>query len=663
MSQILWGFQRANDNYRDLQLQHDILQYIDDINIDMNTFSSEEVDYDTVDTIKKQIRNITIVKSLDGTQNKVLEYMLAVALIKASVCAEEFFIKLDQIERHFSTLKWRLHELVKIMAHSADKQKYKVYLEALQNLSEIAVQEYIENGVPIYNCLTADVDTHYQEAVKAWQNENDITFLWGNRGFNIFNLDYEGERTAFYTLYILNQSKYVELIQKFKDPFSSQMALYSIKSELDDIYQWQELVNKVENAFDNKGNWDNAKLLLPLLMEIADGELKSFESSFNLNIYSSQEEVDSVIAKINSIIEFIVSNLISKSSKGTLRWMLYKIKDSRNFEVMQEVKIRKGKLPDIHNYIYSKYIDSFCDQVGLNSKDLAITWKNELDYEHLCFNLFQMYSEYTKKTESNIKNKDFFTAWSFDAETWYGDKGNKFRKSLQYLYVFDDQIGFIDDKYRLLAFLLFKNIQNKDSLEDWYKLLLSTDLFLDILKYSKDEKFGFDNRTSARESLRLISRIGLDLLLILINQKDDKSILVHDTLFSFYFKCLERDFSPNFYFECIKLLALLRVYVKIDTDKDSMYTILNAAQFELKDYLNVLQPYNMMYAKLVHFLNTNGLDKKYFIEETHIKAQMQSQVDILETMLNLQDRHYEISSQILDVMRDILDCNFNFCDK
>ena len=665
MNEILWGFQRTNDNYQDLQLQEYILKYFDDININMKIFLSEEINYDSIDGILEQIKNIAITISLDSEQNDILEYMLAVALIKASVSTEEFFIKLDKIERHFNSLKWRLHEVVKIMAYSGEKtQKYKIYLDMLQNLSETEVQGYVKNSIPIYNRLSEGADLHYQQNKDVWKDNRDITFLWGDTGLNHFNLEFEGTRTAFYILYILNESKYIELIQKFSDPYSCRMALNAISLELDDSTQWVKIVKNVDDAFNKEGVWDASKLVLPLLMEIADDKLKSFESSFDLNIYSSQEDVDDVIAKINPIIEFILSNLILKSPKGTLRWMLYKIKDSRNFEVMQEVKIRKGRLPDINGYIFSKYIDVFCDKSGLNSQDIEITWNDLLDYEDLFCNLLRIYPEYNKKKESDI-NKDFFKSWSFNTKTWYSDTGNEFRKKLKYLYVSDDQIGFIEDKYRLLAFLLFKNIRNKNSLEDWYKLLSSSDLFLDILKYSKNEKakLGFDNSMISRDSLHLIARIGLDLLLILINQKDDKAVLVHDTLFSFYFKCLERDFLPDFYFECIKLLALLRVYVKIDVEEDSMYKVLNLAQFDLKNYLNALQPYNMMYAKFVHFLNIRGLNKKYFIEEKSIKVQMQSQIDILDKMISLRDRHYKISSNIIDVMRDLVGSSLEPSDK
>lgn len=491
---------------------------------------------------------------------------------------------------------------------SIQPTKYQELLDQLKQSALSTIESYIVERKVKLMTTRSEVNIHYLNVIREWEKDANLEKIWDDRDYH--NLSWEGNRTAFYVLFTLDKDEFIRVIQKFQDPYSLKMAIHSVESELN-IKTWKYFFEKANDAFDINGTWDKNNLLLPVLMYVSDFKLSSLMQRFNVNMNTTQGELDLIQQKLDKLVEYILNTTSNKSNLGTFRWILYKFKELRSNEIINIFDQKEQELPKTYVYLNSKFILDYSHQfimaVNHDGKQHQLRkWSNPLDYEEWFFHTFLglCIEEQTSESEifdiePTIKNlqiikisKEFFYKWNFNTSNWYGVKGDLFREETSNFKYYSNKFEFKNDKFYYLAFLLFINIKTTQSLELWNNLLLSGDLFLDILKYSKyrDADYVFDNHSEARYTLSLISIVGLNLTMFLANDNNFLAKEVYSSFYDFTVRCFESDTINEQYFSIIKLLGFLRL--NSESSPNSNFKILSDALPNIEEILFNLKPYN-----------------------------------------------------------------------
>ncbi|MGE6407324.1 MULTISPECIES: hypothetical protein [unclassified Psychrobacter] len=669
------------DNYKTYEsIQKDVFELWDLISVNDrlpldNLDEPKEVEQ-TVNNLLGEVRSKF--EKLQGNYDDdyKTECGLAIQIIKSCDGSDTFFNTVDKIEYYSSNLKWALRDYIKDIMNA--ERGYEDVIDNLKSSAIKTIKRYTElNQVP-FNTTIGETHKYYNNLITQWKSNPCLEMLWADRDYH--NLSWEGDKTAFYTLFILAKNTFVELIQKFEDPYSITMALHAIDSEIT-VEIWSFLVANAKTAFDNKGTWDHNELLLPLLMHHTDFKLSVLINSYNINTTSNQSKLDEIKQRLDELVTFIIHTLFNVQPLGTLRWILYQLRDLRNDEIIVTIDKSDGELPKTYSYLKSKFILSFSslfDYSDINSSETKlVTWSDSLDYEEWFAHVFlSLYIETRLSSNADAEpsiqqlkvfeiSNDFFSRWYFDIKNWYCDEGLLFRKESSDFSHYDDNFSFKKDKYYFLSYLLFVSIKHNKSLDIWNKLLLSSDLFLDILEYQKyrDSNWNFDNHSHSRYALSLLSIVGLNLITLLANDKNELALYVYNSFYQMVFKAFESDTISKKYFSAIKLLSFLRLNAEIDDD--SNFKNLNQSYPSIEDYLYDFQPHDIEFFEILYFLKDNGLKSDFLslLVAGKINVNINQKVSSLNKMIEIDKKRFTFSNEFknflssLGVLTDLTSSN------
>ncbi|MDP4545792.1 hypothetical protein Q8P09_11975 [Psychrobacter faecalis] len=593
----------------------------------------------------------------------ITECGLAIQIIKSCNGSDDFFTTIDKFEYYSRDLKWILRDYIKKI--NKNEQKYESLIENLKASSLKAVNSYIEQAEVPLNTSIGEIHKYYSNSIIEWQKSPSLDTLWNDRDFQ--NLSWEGNKTAFYTLFILDKKAFIDVIQGFKDPYSCKMALHAIDNELS-VGDWRYLVENTQPVFHKDGTWDKTKIVLPLLMYFYDFKLSMFISSFNLNIRSNQSELDYIKQTLDELVDYIVKVLWNVSYKGTFRWVLYKFKELRNNEIIEKLERFDDQLPKVQDYLNSRLILEFSTLftcfINDESSNQLITWSEPLSYEEWFAHVFlglHIESRASKNidTEELIKNssllrisEDFFYKWYFDIENWYSKKGLKFRQESSDFAYYGNKFDFRNDKYYFLSYLLFITIKGTKTVKLWNNLLLSSDLFLDILKYQtyRDSNWDFDNHSHSRYALGILNIIGLNLVMLLAKDNNELSKSIYNSLYQLLFRAFESDTISELYFSMIKLLSFLRLDSQNRNESD--FKILNNVTPSIEGFLYDLQPHDREFFEIIYFLNLNGFSESAITSAIN-NINVKLQVDSFNKMIEIDNRRYTFENYFIQFLKTL----------
>ena len=226
------------DNY---QSEENVLLRLLDYWLENRTsFQSIEINYEctSVESFKKNIVEQIFVNSnnllLDTDEFEFTRY-LALILIEKCDGTSKFFELVDRLEYETLSLDWLLERYAEMARDT----------HIVQNLiksSELAVKKYIQQGIP-FVLNRKEIKNDYENRKINWETEkHSVHDIWSDRDFN--NLYWDGRKTAFSILYILDKDKFIELVQKFDNPFDVKIALETIFEQVS-IQDWQYMVEVV----------------------------------------------------------------------------------------------------------------------------------------------------------------------------------------------------------------------------------------------------------------------------------------------------------------------------------------------------------------------------------------------------------------------------------
>ena len=591
----------------------------------------------------------------------ITECGLAIHIIKSCNGSHDFFATIDRFEYYSRDLKWILRDYIKKI--NKNEEKYKGLIENLKISSLKTVNSYIEQAKVPLNTSINEINKYYLNSILEWQKSPSLDTLWSDRDFQ--NLSWEGNKTAFYTLFTLDKKAFIDVIQKFEDPYSCKMALHAIDNEFS-VGDWKYLVESTQPAFHTDGTWDRTKIVLPLLMYFYDFKLSIFINSFNLNMGSSQSELDTIKQTLDELVDYIIKVLWNASCSGTFRWVLYKFKELRTNEIIEKLEISDDQLPKVQDYMNSRLILEFSTLftyfIDNQSSNELITWSEPLSYEEwFAHALLGLHIEYRASknidTEELIKNSSllrmsegFFSKWYFDIGSWYSEKGIKFRQESSDFAYYGNQLDFRNDKYYFLSYLLFITVKETKTVELWNHLLLSSDLFLDILEYQtyRDSNWDFDNHSHSRYALGILNIIGLNLTMLLANDNNELSKSVYSSFYQLLFRAFESDTISKQYFSAIKLLSFLRLDSQNRDGSD--FKILNNFIPSIEGFLYDLQTYDREFFELLYFLNLNGLSNEAIILATD-DLNLKLQIDSFNKMIEIDNKRYTFSNHFIQFLK------------
>lgn len=631
-------------------------QVLDILNSESLTITKETLKIISANS-KKQIESLY--NSSDD--DFIVECCIAIQLIKSCDGSEKFFELVDNFESCYSHLNWIIRDYIKKI--SLRPTEFEELIYHLKQSAISTIEGYIVDKKVKLTTILPEGNEHYLNVIKQWEKDADLEKIWDDRDYH--NLSWEGDRTAFYVLFTLDRDEFITVIQKFQDPYSLKMAIHSINNELN-IKTWEYFFEKANNAFDINGTWDENNLLIPALMYFSDFKLTSLIQSFNINMNTTQGELDLLQQKLDTLVEYILNTTSNKSNMGTFRWILYKFKELRSNEIINILEQKEQELPKTHIYLSSKFILDYSHQfiMSINydgNQHQRLKWSNPLDYEEWFIHTFFGLCVEEQTSESEIfdieptikslqlvkVSREFFAKWNFNTSNWYGMKGDLFRKETSDFKYYSNKFEFKNDKFYYLAFLIFINIKATNSIELWNNLLLSGDLFLDILKYSKyrDSNYSFDNHNEARYTLSLISIIGLNLTMLLANDNNFLAKEVYSSFYEFTVRCFESDTINERYLSIIKLIGFLRL--NSEFVPDSKFKILSDVSPNIEEILFTLKPYNKYFFELIYFLSLNGLsnDNLKSILSKNNGLDVDKQISIFDKMIIINKKSYSFSEE------------------
>ena len=660
MNNLNWNFTRRRHEKSHLEKKLDkiydkwstIEQFFSNFPIYTN------LELNNLESIKKQLFDKSSILKFDLVDHNDFEIDCIIAIILILQCdgSSKIFKILDDSKEYM--IGWAIEYYVEKLALNRDKK----LINNLSNSAMITIENYISEQIIPLNTNRKEPNLYYKNIIKKWSKNKNLYFLWNDRESE--NIYWEGRKSAFYVLYLLDFNNLIQLIKKINNPYSYRMALDSI-FDIISIDNWQYFVNGIESSTDENDEWNSNNLSLPLLIELAHRKIRYFESVYNLNLNSSQQEIDHAIKIINPIIEYVIDTLINKDKIILLRWVLFQFKVTRFNDIDKKLEEKTTIHLEMSNYIVSKIILDFCEKFDWNihifkEKTLA-NWNDKLPYEDWYIHTLLSISIYKKKytlSPDNLKIvQDFFSKWKFSQKNWYEKEGNIFRSSLESFRYFEDNSLIQHHKYFFISYLLFISIKDDDSITSWKNLLISSDLFFDILKYKKYgdiESSCFNDYSTSRDALNTFCVIGLNLVIILAENNHRHLSFVYESVYHLLFRTLKSDLIPsNLYINCIKYLSFFRVYKLIRDIEPDPFTNTNP---KLERYFSDLALQKTYLLDLINFLLLNKIDKTKFkeivnsIPDFNINKYIQN----IEELKKMKAKNYDINLSGMNEIKNLL---------
>lgn len=603
-------------------------------------------EYTSVENFKKDIVGQIFINSnnmlLDIDKFEFTCY-LALILIENCDGTSKFFELVDRLEYETLSLDWLLERYAEMVSDT----------HIIQNLiksSESAIEQYIQQGIP-FVLNREEIKKDYENRKKNWKEGKNTAYdIWSDRDFN--NLYWDGQKTAFFILYILDKDKFIDLVQRFDNPFDIKIALETIFEQVS-IQDWQIMVDSSSKGFSQEGSWIKTDFLLPLLFEFAFDKIERLIHSYHVNTTTSQEIIDKIVTRLQKLTDFITDVLNKKNKLALLRWIAYLLKESRNnFEIVENVFVVQDKVPNLFDFAKSalilNFIKKFDWETYLNqSNDSLLKWKDAEDYEYWYIHI--IYGIYIESLEENIPtnatniSKNFFEKWYLNTQNWYEETGEQFRNGMKSFVFAGDDFNFNFDGYYYLSYLLYISLESNDA-KCWKQILLSADLFFDMqdfITYASQEKsWNFDNTLETRYGLALFSKIGVHLTLILSTKEDKYFKFIYKSVFYLLLRGALTKRISAFYFDGFKTLLFYKIYNHIQPIPELKR--LMDTEPKASDYLYRFRNKNSEFIKLLNVLIANKVDETVIINimKEVEDLELSSMINDIGKLLELNPQRY-----------------------
>lgn len=620
---------------------------------------------DPVTDLKKDIAEQLFVLGIKNTvpdiEDSEFSYYLALILIEKCDAICDFFELLEKLEYETLHLDYIFEDYIELLGEVQDTEDIK---QNLINSAKLMIEKYIESGILFTN--REHIQKSYQNHKKHWQsNQNSIYSIWSDRDFD--NFYWESRKTAFSVLYILDTNSFIELVQKFTNLVDVKIAIETI-FDIVSIQDWKYFVKKSKLGFNKKGNLIKSNLLSVMLFELAYDKLSRLINSYHVNIYTTQEEIDSISAKIDEITQFVIEVLKNKNEIGLLRWVIYLLRDSNNIEITGSIQVDGENMPSLHNLAKSKLIIKFIQNFDWethiqNTNFNTIGWDNPENYEEWYFHiLYGIYIEsladdnLIPESASQIST-NFFNKWYLTTKTWYQNEGEQFRNGMKFFAFMGDRFDFKFNGYYYLAYLLYVSLHH-NNVECWKKILLTTDLFFDIQEfftYMDKNSFNFDNKMESGHGLALFARVGVHLVLILSLKKNQNFDFVYNSVFNLLLRGIYTDKVFKFFNDGFRVLLFYKIYNDIKDNKPiEMLSLLREATPNTEDFFYHLKNNALEFIKLLNVLIANNVNENAILHAlSRIDAsELLTIIHTAEKLSKLDSQRYgNINGQLMDKIR------------
>lgn len=632
-----------------------------------NKFQSIEIKYniDSVADFKKDIAKQLFVHDIKSTAPNIedpeFSYYLALIFIEKCDGTCDFFELLENLEYKTLHLDYIFEDYIELLGEVQDTEDIK---QNLINSAKLMIEKYIESGILFTN--REHIQKSYQNHKKHWQsNRNSIYSIWSDRDFD--NFYWESRKTAFSVLYILDKNSFIELVQKFTNLVDVKIAIETI-FDIVSIQDWKYFVKKSKLGFNKKGNLIKSNLLSVMLFELAYDKLSRLINSYHVNIYTTQEEIDSISAKIDEITQFIIEVLKNKNEIGLLRWVIYLLRDSNNIEITGSIQVDGENMPSLHNLAKSKLILNFIKNFDLekyiqNTNFNVIGWDNPENYEDWYFHI--LYGIYISsladdnlipESASQIST-NFFNKWYLNTKTWYQNEGEQFRNGMKFFVFMGDRFDFKFNGYYYLAYLLYVSLYH-NNVECWKKLLLTADLFFDIqdfFTYMDKNSFDFDNKKESGHGLALFARMGVHLVLILSLKKNQNFDFIYNSVFDLLSRGVYNELESKFFCDGFRVLLFYKIYNDIkDNEPIEMLDLLRESTPNTEDFFYHLKNNALEFIKLLNVLIANNVNENAILHALS-RIDVSELLTIIHTAEKLSkldsQRYGNINGQLMDKIR------------
>lgn len=629
-------------------------------------FQAIEIKYDIdpVADLKKDIAEQLFVLGIKNTvldiEDSEFSYYLALILIEKCDGTCDFFKLLEKLEYETLHLDYIFEDYIELLVEVQDTEDIK---QNLINFAKSMIEKYIESDILFTD--REHIKKIYQSHKEHWQsNQNSVYSIWSDRDFD--NFYWESRKTAFSVLYILDKNSFIELVKKFKNLVDIKIALETVFDRIS-IQDWQELT-KNSNAEFNEKDTLQANLLSVMLFKFAYDKLSRLINSYHVNIYTKQEEIDSISAKIDEITQFIIEVLKNKNEIGLLRWVIYLLRESNNIEIIDSIQVDGENMPSLHNLAKSKLIIKFIQSFDWetyiqNTNFNVIGWGSPENYEEWYFHiLYGIYIEsladdnLIPESASQIST-NFFNKWYLNTQTWYQNEGEQFRNGMKFFVFMGDRFDFKYDGYYYLACLLYVSLHHNNNVECWKKILLTADLFFDIQEfftYMDKSSLNFDNKMESGHGLALFARIGVHLVLILSLKKNQNFGFVYKSVFNLLLRGIYTDRVFDFFNAGFRVLLFYKIYNHINSVEQ--LELLHNAEPKTPEFFYSLKNNSIEFIKLLNVLIANEIKEADIIDilKEVDDLDLSTLMDIAEQLLEFNpQRHQNINKALLECVKSL----------
>lgn len=626
-------------------------------------FQSIEIKYNIYPVVdfKKDIAEQLFVHGIKSTAPNIedLEFSYYLALILIEKCDDtcNFFKLLEKLEYETLHLDYIFENYIELLGEVQGTQDIK---RNLINSAKSMIEKYIESGILFTN--REHIQKSYQSHKEHWQsNQNSVYSIWSDRDFD--NFYWESRKTAFSVLYILDKNSFIELVQKFTNLVDIKIALETVFDRIS-IQDWQELTKNSNAGFNEKGTLQ-ANLLSVMLFKFAYDKLSRLINSYHVNIYTKQEEIDSISAKIDEITQFIIE-VLKKNEIGLLRWVIYLLRESNNIEIIDSIQVDGENMLSLHNFAKSKLILNFIKKFDWekyiqNPNFNVIGWDNPENYEDWYFHI--LYGIYIESLEDDKIPKNaiqistnFFNKWYLNTKTWYQNEGEQFRNGMKFFAFMGDRFDFKFNGYYYLACLLYVSLHH-NNVECWKKILLTADLFFDIQDffiYADKISLNFDNKMESGHGLALFARIGVHLVLILSLKKNQNFGFVYKSVFNLLLRGIYTDRVFDLFNDGFRVLFFYKIYNHIKLEEQ--LELLHNAEPKTPEFFYSLKNNSIEFIKLLNVLIANEIKEADIIDilKEVDDLDLSTLMDIAEQLLEFNPQQYKgIGKQLLERVRGL----------
>lgn len=538
-------------------------------------------------------------------------------------------------------------------------------------LSEKIINEYIKSGI---NFNSSRISKQFINLKEYWKSSQELSLIWSGLP-DSGTITHEGDRAIFKILFQLDKELFINLVNNFKDPYSTLIAINATGSYYS-LSTWTDLLSITPVAFDKNYEW-NKSFILPLLLNIAYGEIHCAISQIQTNttvdqLNIIQADVDNLIHQVINLIITVRNGIHNEAIIRWATWLISKLIKNGPTELSTDYQ----KIHNNNNYLLAKFLDEIVTNIPpnflnhkiseinnndkLSKKDVTtLIWENAEQWENWAFHAlishFCLIGNINPLLFSNISDK-FFKEWRVDPNTWYDNKGSLLRNyATQFIPYRTD--NFPNYGIQLLAYTFYNN-ENPNIL--WLKLLYDTIYLREVIEYAPyyvldGEKY--KNGQEARYLMQLIVGIGISLIDFfsnetnLVESKRESAQKIYSTLSDTLWDLRRIDkINADFWEKSLIFIILRRAYFGENIISTNNPNIFDENTFPtFKDQISYFKYDTHPLINIIYLVFINGFSSdslKTILTETglDLKTEIAKNVRLNE----LHPNKYPINQKILD---------------